>query len=254
MAIEPIKLSPHVFYVGGNWVGATLIDTEDGLILIDCGMPAQLHIIFEGIRKLGYDPKDIKKVLISHGHYDHVGAAKAVIEYTGAKLYGAKEDLGAFEGTDLVALRNRGEPYSGVTPDEFFSNDKPIVLGKMTIKTMLTAGHTPGTTSFFFDDHDSEGNVLRLGLHGGLGLNTLTPRSPDDMPRVKQVRKSYRSNVELLKTFPIDVTCSNHPAMAYICERAAAAPSGTETLKDPAVWNKMLNHYLALLDSLESQQ
>jgi len=254
MAVEPIKLSPHVFYVGGSWIGATLIDTGDGLILIDCGMPTQLYLIFEGIRRLGFDPKDIKKLLISHGHYDHVGAAKAVLEYTGAKLYGAKEDLAAFEGRDIAALRTRGEPYSAVTPDEFFSDDKPIIQGNVTIRTMLTAGHTPGTTSFFFEDHGENGKVYKLGLHGGLGLNTLTANGPDDIPRVQAVRKTYRRNVELLKTFPIDVTCSNHPGMAHLCERDAQKESKSEAMYDPKAWGEMLEHYLAMLNSLEAQQ
>ena len=253
-AIEPIRLSPHVFYVGGKWVGATLIDTGDGLILIDCGLPAQLYLIFEGIRKLGFDPQNIKKLLISHAHFDHAGAAKAVLEYTGAKLYAAKEDLAALEGKDIAALRTRGEAYTGVTPNEFYADDKPIIQGNVVIKTMLTAGHTPGTTSFFFEDKDEDGNVYKLGLHGGLGLNTLTAKDEDDIPRVKAVRKLYRSNVELLKTFPIDVTCSNHPGMAHLCERSTNAESGSKAMCDPNVWGEMLDRYLAMLDSLEAEQ
>ncbi len=253
-AIEPIQLSPHVFYVGGNWVGTTLIDTGDGLILIDCGMPYQLYTIFEGIRKLGYDPRDIRKILVSHGHFDHVGAAKAVIEYTKAKSYGAKEDLAAFEGTDLDALRVRGQYYNGFTPDEFFDDNKPIVQGDITIRTMRTAGHTSGTTSFFFEDKDEKGNVYRLGMHGGLGLNTLTANSPEDMDRVRAVRKMYRSNMQILKAIPVDIVCSNHPAMANICERAAKVCGKTNPFYDPDAWNEMLDRYLAMLDSLEAQE
>ena len=254
MSIEPIKLSPHVFYIGGNWVGSTLIDSGDGLILIDCGMPAPLYLIFEGIRKLGFDPKDIKLLLISHGHYDHVGAAKAAVEYTGAKLYAAKEDLAALEGRDIAALRTRNEPYSPVTPDEFFDDSKPICLGNITIKTMLTAGHTPGTTSFFFEDRGADGKVYKLGLHGGLGLNTLTANPPDDIPRVKAARKIYRSNIETLKGFNIDVTCSNHPGMAKLCERAIQNSGKREALDDPRIWNDMLDRYLSLLNDIEANE
>ena len=252
MAIEPIQMSPNVFYIGGSWVGSTLINSGEGLILIDCGMPASLYLLFEGIRKLGFDPKDIKILLVSHAHYDHVGAAKAVLEYTGAKLYCAKEDVAALEGRDIAALRTRGEPYTGVTPDEFFDDNKPIKLGNIVIKTMLTAGHTPGTTSFFFEDRGSDGKVYKLGLHGGLGLNTLTANSPEDVPRVAAARKTYRSNIKTLKGFRVDVACSNHPAMAHLCERAAVG--AREALTDTEEWNNMLDHYLSLLDSMEASE
>jgi len=249
-AASPLRLAPHVYYVGGSWVGTTLIDTGDGLVLIDTGMPSQLYQIFEGIRILGFDPRQIKKVLISHGHYDHVGAAKAVIEYTGARLYGAREDLAAFEGRSPEDLHNRSEYYTGVTPDEFYSDDRPVIQGNMVIRTKLTAGHTPGTTSFFFEDKGADGRVIRLGLHGGLGPNTLAGQDE----KAYAARMIYRRNIMEMIDWPIDVVCSNHPAMADLYERAARNADSEEPFYDPQVWPKMLKRYLAMLDDLEAKE
>jgi len=248
LAMAPVQLAPHVYYVGSSWVGVTVIDTGDGLIMIDTGMPFQLYTIFEGMRALGLDPKQVKLLLISHGHYDHVGAAKAILEHTGAKLYCAQEDLEAVAGRDLDALRNHNKPYTGVTPDGFFSDDEPIALGNITIHTKLTAGHTPGTTSFFFQDKDDSGRVFNLGLHGGMGLNTM--QNNEEAPAK---RKIYRENMNLLRTFPIDITCSNHPAMAHLYERAEQNKGAEYPFYDPTVWPNMIDHFLALLDSLEAQ-
>lgn len=245
---EPLQLAPHVYYVGSTWVGATVIDTGDGLIMIDAGMPLQLYTIFESMRTIGLDPKQIKLLLISHGHFDHVGAAKAVLEYTGAKLYCGREDLEAIAGRDPESLRNHDEPYTGVTPDGFFSDDEPITLGNITIHTKLTAGHTPGTTSFFFQDKDESGRVFNLGLHGGMGLNTM--QNNEEAPAK---RKIYRENMNLLRTFPIDITCSNHPAMAHLYESAEKNKGAEYPFYDPTVWPNMIDHFLALLDSLEAQ-
>ena len=215
----------------------------------------QLYAIFEGIRSLGFDPKNIKRLLISHGHYDHVGAAKAIIEHTGAKLYAAQEDLDAIEGRDPVALHNYDEAYTGVTPDEFFSDNKLITQGNITIRTMLTPGHTPGTTSFFFQDRDeSTGKTYSIGLHGGLGLNTLYSDKTEDVPELRERRMRYRKNLETLRTLPIDVVCSNHPAMINLCERALQLKAGENPFYDTGLWGRTIGKYLELLNSLESNE
>ena len=82
--VEPFPVADHVYYVGNRWVGSYLLDSGEGLILIDCAMPQTLYLLLDGIRSLGYDPHDIRLLLISHAHYDHAGAAEALRRYTGA--------------------------------------------------------------------------------------------------------------------------------------------------------------------------
>ena len=246
-AIAPVQLGPHIYYVGSSWVGVTLLDTGDGFILIDSGMPMQLYLIFEGIRELGFNPKDIRKLLISHGHFDHAGAAKAIQEYTGADVYCSLEDLAAIEGRDPEALRNRSEIYHGVSVTKLYADDKPIIQGNFVIHTKLTAGHTPGTTSFFFQDKDDKGRVYNAALHGGLGLNTLT-----DLAQTEEMRKKYRRNLLEFRELPVDIVCSNHPHMAGFLERKNGAVKEQTDYSTPGVWRSMLDHYLALLDSLET--
>ena len=104
-ACEPFAVSDHAYYVGNTWVGSYLLDSGDGLILIDCGMPQTVYQIFESIRKLGFDPRDIRLILVSHAHYDHAGGAEAIRQYTGAELYLGKEDL-PFIGWIMCMKRN----------------------------------------------------------------------------------------------------------------------------------------------------
>jgi metallo-beta-lactamase class B len=56
VAVEPFRVAPHVYYVGNRWVAACLNDTGEGLILIDATMHHQVYLVFEGIRKLGFNP------------------------------------------------------------------------------------------------------------------------------------------------------------------------------------------------------
>ncbi len=83
--VEPLKMAPGVWYISGNdWVACYLLETTDGLILIDTAMHENLYLMLENIRKIGYKPTDIKKFLLSHAHIDHIGAARSLKELTGA--------------------------------------------------------------------------------------------------------------------------------------------------------------------------
>lgn len=93
LAVEPFQVAPHTWYVAGQtWVGCYLIDTGAGLILIDTAIPESLYLLVDSIYKIGFNPRDIKRILISHAHFDHMGAAGAMKELTGAELYMSKED------------------------------------------------------------------------------------------------------------------------------------------------------------------
>ena len=87
LAIKPFQVSPHTWYVAGQtWVGCYLIDTGDGLILIDTAIPESSYLLVDSIYRLGYKPTDIKKILISHAHFDHCGSAAEMKKMTGASL------------------------------------------------------------------------------------------------------------------------------------------------------------------------
>lgn len=246
-AMKPIQVSPHSYYIGGSWIGVLLISTNEGLILIDAGMPFQLYTIFEGIRDLGFNPHNIKKVLLSHAHYDHCGAMRAVLEYTGAALYASKEDFAAYSGEDIEALHNRGYFYTGIIPDYYFDDKMPIELGNISIRSVHTPGHTPGTTSFFYDDCDSTGTIYRIGLHGGLGINTLADDGETD------ARKAYRDSMLMIRKIPVDIAVSLHPVMLDMHEKAARATGQTNTFLDDKEWIRLIDRYLSMLDDIEHQ-
>ena len=84
--MEPFRICEGVYFVGSYTGSAHLIDTGDGLILLDSSYPQYLYQIIANIQKLGFDFRNIKYILHSHGHYDHVGGTRAIVELTGAKF------------------------------------------------------------------------------------------------------------------------------------------------------------------------
>ena len=83
----PFQLYGKLWHVGGRSSPSYLFDTGDGLLLLDTGLPKSGYILFRNIYDLGFKPRDIRWILHSHGHYDHIGMTRALVEMTGAKTY-----------------------------------------------------------------------------------------------------------------------------------------------------------------------
>lgn len=249
VAIEPFRVAPHVYYVGNTWVGAYLINTTEGLILIDATMHSQVYLVFEGIRKLGFDPKDIKLLLLSHAHYDHCGGVRPVIEHTGAKLYMGKEDeLFLKERPDLIYTE--GYPFGSFEADKYYDDNTPITLGDMTIHTLHTPGHTPGTTSFFFEDKDEEGNVYHCGMHGGIGLNTLDDQYFEQSGLPVSLRDDYLKGLLKIRDMKIDIALGSHPNQTDMLVKVSKISDTFNPFIDDTLWKKLIDDRISKVKKL----
>ena len=92
LAHRPFKVVDNVYFVGTSWVSAFLLNTQKGLVLIDCAMQETLYLLVDSIRELGFNPRQIKKLLLTHGHFDHCGAARAIKEMSGCEIWLGKDD------------------------------------------------------------------------------------------------------------------------------------------------------------------
>jgi metallo-beta-lactamase class B len=150
---KPFKIADGLYYVGNKYVSMHLIDTGDGLVLLDTAFPHTLYQLLENIRILGFSPYDIKHIIHTHAHYDHCGATKALVELTGAKTYLNKADIFIIkEKPELVWANEYGIEFcEKFNVDVPFDDGDSIEIGKFKIECCGAPGHTPGTTAFFFD-------------------------------------------------------------------------------------------------------
>lgn len=235
VAVDPYEVAPRTYYVGNLWVGAYLIASSDGLILIDTTMQPQVYLVFESIRKLGFDPADIRFILISHMHYDHLGGVRALQEASGAEILMSREDW------DFMTARpdqifESGYPCGAFEPDGFFDDAAPVVLGDREIRTVLTPGHTPGTTSFFF-----EAGPYLCGLHGGVGLNTLTDAFFEETGLPVTARDDYLSAMLRVRQMPVDITLGSHPGQVGMIEKIAEIRPDFNPFLDKDVWGRLID-------------
>jgi glyoxylase-like metal-dependent hydrolase (beta-lactamase superfamily II) len=98
----PFKIMGNVYYVGANNIASILVATPQGHILLDTGTQKMAAVVFPNIVKLGFKPADIRVMLISHAHYDHMETMETIRRITGATVAALEAEVPALvSGLDL---------------------------------------------------------------------------------------------------------------------------------------------------------
>ncbi|MBR6207939.1 MAG: MBL fold metallo-hydrolase [Oscillospiraceae bacterium] len=247
---RPFRVAPHIYYVGNTWVGAYLLDGGDELGLIDTTVFEDVYQVIEGIWELGFDPRSIRHILLSHCHIDHAGGVNQIKSISGGKVWQSKEDTGFMTHEANLEL---GDDFKIVpfAVDEFYADDKPIRIGNLTVHTRLTPGHTPGTTTFFIEDRDEDGRALTVAMHGGVGPNTMTDEYFEKFGLDKGLRRQFIEGCEALKDVPVDITIPSHPAHGDLMKRISDDPMDYTPLIDPKEWARFLEIRKGFAEKLE---
>lgn len=211
-AIEPFRIADGLYYVGDKKVCSHLIETAEGLILLDSGFYQSRHLLTESIRKLGFDPADVKWILHTHEHFDHFGAADEF-----RILYGTKSAISAVGAQSLREHPERalmdwsGSPFDVIPQFDYELQDGEIFeFGGVKIRCELTPGHALGVMSFFLEVTDG-GEKHLAGLFGGAGTGAmkldymLSVSLPMDMPQ------RMLTSLNMLEKEPVTVHLGNHP-------------------------------------------
>mgnify|MGYP000192305244 FL=1 len=209
-AVPAYKAAPHVWQVGGqDDVCAYLLDSGEGLILIDTGYRASFYLLIDRIWRAGYDPKQIKKILLSHWHWDHVNGARYLQELTGAEVWISSIDE---EQHQLWKDRTDPLPMVDYKVDHFYDDSTTIDLGRFSIHTRLTPGHTPGATSFWFDDTDeTTGETFRCAMHGGIGVGLMAKSYLEENGLSLELPHIFiKDCLELADSWKVDICLPSH--------------------------------------------
>ena len=192
------KFFDNLSYIGNSTVGCFLVETSEGLILLDNMRPNNAEYIDQEIRSLGFDPADLKAILITHGHADHFGNAVYFRDKYNTKLYMSEID----ERFGMDAEAQGGRPYMKFRVDGYLEDNGEFTLGDTTIHTFLTPGHTPGCMSFIFQVFD-EGRPHVAAIWGGTGV----PKAMEDR---KKLFDSCVRFADISLKYGCDVAISAH--------------------------------------------
>lgn len=207
-AIAPFRVFDNLSFIGLGWVSMWVIETSEGLILVDTLYGDWGEHGVDGLRALGLDPADIKIVLATHGHFDHAGAIAHFKQEYGAQIGMTEAD---WELSEQPATDPRFA-YETTPRDLVLADGDVVTLGDTSITVRVTPGHTEGVLSLDFEVRDGDARH-RAFTFGGVGLNF------DGVPRTE----SYLDSVARIRAWheeqPIEVNVPNHPTVGDVLGR-----------------------------------
>jgi metallo-beta-lactamase class B len=211
--VEPFKIVGNIHYVGGANIASYLITTPQGHILIDTGMKEMHEVIKNSVAKLGFKTSDIKIMLSSHAHFDHIEGHAMMQKLTGAQVMAMAGDAEALAaGKDNSALGAIG--WEKVKVDRVLKHGDTVSLGGMTLRALHTPGHTQGATTWMTAVED-KGRRYTVGFLGGTTPNGGVPLF--DNPRHKSVIEDTQRTFQTLKgESPPDIFLIGHPQAMFM--------------------------------------
>lgn len=199
--VPATQIFNQIYFIGNDYVCCYVIETTDGLIMIDALLPGEHYEqgIETGFEALGLDLSRLRAILLTHGHFDHYGCADYLRQKTNCKIYMSEID---YEHARTNYDNGPGGKLEWEV-DEFISDGQVFTLGDMSIQCCLTPGHTDGCMSFIFPVTD-EGVAHTAALWGGTGV-------PASLMGQISYLKSVLAFSRLTEERNVDVALSNHP-------------------------------------------
>ena len=245
----PFTVIGNIHYVGSTNAGAFLVTTREGHILIDTGYPRTESWVRESIEQLGFKIADIKLILNTHAHSDHVGGHAQFKEWTRAKVMTSSADAPVLADGGRSDFRNDGrELWKPLQADGIIADGDEVRLGGVTLVAHLTPGHTKGNTTWTttVEDGGRKYNVVFVGSMGPTGVPLV------GNAKYPQIAEDYSRSFEVLKKLPCDVFLAFHADHFNLVEKKRRLDAGTKP--NPFIAPEDFPAYLAKNEALFRDQ
>ena len=204
----PHKIIGNIYYVGTKTLSSFLVVTPQGNILIDSTYERNVPVIQKSVADLGFKFSDIKILLGNHAHGDHQEGDAKVKELTGAQVVALAEDV-----ETLKAIKPGGKEHP---VDRVIHDGDSVTLGNAKLVAHLTAGHTPGCTTWTTVVRDG-GRDYNVVFHCSYRAgNTVSP----------EVARQFERTFKVVRALPCDVPLGDHGAQYRMQEKYAKLTSG----------------------------
>lgn len=206
--VEPFRIADHTWYVGTEGLAALLIETPQGAIVLDGGLPQASDLLLANLRKLGVAPEQVRWILHSHAHIDHAGPLAALQRATGGRVATNAESaaLLARGGSDDLHFGD-GMAFPPVQTDRFLQDGETVQVGDIALVAHFTPGHSPGSLSWTWTD-TRDGKPVRIAFVDSLSAPGYKLRGHARYPRIVE---AYRGTFATVRALPCDLLLTPHP-------------------------------------------
>lgn len=221
---DPYHVIGPIYYVGATGISSHILVTTEGLILIDTGTVEMVPQIVANIEKLGHRIEDVKYILSSHAHWDHVEGHAEIKRLSGAKILAMEGDADSIErGVDTSALGSLG--WTPVKIARTLKDGDTFVLGNVKMKAYHTPGHTKGCTAWTTTVNE-DGKGYKVVFIGGTSINGGVKLLNN--ARHRRIDEDYARTFRVLKKLEPDVFLAQHPSMYKMSEKRDLKLGGSE--------------------------
>ncbi len=240
----PHKMIGNIYYVGTDTLASFLITTPQGHILVNSMYERNVPTIRKSIEDLGFKFNDIKIILGSHAHADHMEADAMMKEMTGAQVTAMAEDVPA-----LQAMRPGGKAHP---IDRVLHDGDQVTLGATTLTAHLTPGHTKGCTTWTMSVPDG-GKTYDVVIIGSMGVNPGTRLVNN--PNNPTIAEEYMQGFKVMHSLSCDVPLGSHPGMYNMAAKHEKLAGGGENpYIDPQGYKAEIDLVEATFTSVLDQQ
>jgi metallo-beta-lactamase class B len=240
---KPFRIIGNIYYVGASGISSFLITTPEGHILIDTGFEMTVPRITNSVDRLGFRLQDIKLLLSSHAHLDHIGGHALMKSLTGARICISQADgalLASGGTTDFTPYSTNMTAYPPVITDRLLRDGDTVKLGGVTLVCHLTPGHTKGCTTWTMDVAEA-GHKYHVLFYGS--TTVLDGVRLMNNPKYPGIAEDYAASFKKLKALPCDVFLAPHAGFFNLAEKSRRLELGEKPnpFIDPDGYRKFID-------------
>lgn len=252
-SFPPHRIADNLYYVGSRGLASYLVTTKEGHILINASFERTVLLIRASVEKLGFKLSDVKILLSSHAHSDHVEGLALMKELTGAQVFIMEGDQQVIRegGAGQYLYKDHWKPCR---VDRVLRDGDKVTLGETTLVAHLTPGHTRGCTTWTMSAADGKAKreVVIIGSPNvNAGYQLVRNR---DYP---EIAEDFQRTFKILKALPCDIFLGahgNYYGMENKYEKLKANPAENPFVDPKGYSDYVEDREKAFLETLKKQQ
>jgi len=238
---QPFRIAGNLYYVGSYDLACYLITSKKGHILINTGLASSEELIKKNVKSLGFKFTDIKILLTTQAHYDHLGAMAAIKKETGAKMMVDEADADVMEngGSNDYALGGKGDMYAPIQADSLLHDGDSIRMGENVLVMLHHPGHTKGSCSFMVTTRDKKKTYKVLIAN----MPTIvTDKRFNEIAEYPDIADEYANTLRSMQQLKFDLWVASHASQFNLhTKHLPGDPYNPSAFNDRKGYDKLLD-------------